>query len=104
MIVNIFPKEMFHCCYVPFILPQMVSVVAQALPLDVIPEIIGPDKPLMKIRCFVDEELLALLLKIMQTLLSIKNIPLLEAVYKYVPFYESNSTISLNDYGSLKLN
>lgn len=61
---------------------KVVSVVGQSLPANVIPELIGKDKPLVKLKLFADQELLAVLLQIFQTLLSIKNIPILEMVYR----------------------
>ena len=60
----------------------MVTEVGQALPADVIPELLGSGKPLMELRCYADGELIAIVLKIYQTLLSLKNMSMLETVYK----------------------
>ncbi|XP_065681003.1 serine/threonine-protein kinase SMG1 isoform X2 [Hydra vulgaris] len=63
---------------------EIITNVGQSLPMGIIPELLQPKKPLMTLRCHVDPDILKIILKIFQTLLSIKNIPFLEAVYKYV--------------------
>ena len=63
---------------------KIVGVVGYSLPAAVVPELIGKGKPLMKYRSHGDSELVIMVLKIFQTLLSIRNMPLLEVIYRYV--------------------
>ena len=53
------------------------------MPADVIPELIGQDKPILNLRYYADSGVLSIVLKVFQSLLSIKNMPLLEEVYRY---------------------
>jgi len=51
--------------------------------VDVIPELLLIDKPLMRYRTVAMPDILSIVIRVFQSLLSIKNIPLLEKIYKY---------------------
>lgn len=51
--------------------------------MDVIPELLLVDKPLMRYRTVAMPDILSIVIRVFQSLLSIKNIPLLEKIYKY---------------------
>ncbi|XP_066926510.1 serine/threonine-protein kinase SMG1-like [Clytia hemisphaerica] len=66
------------------LMDKAVATVGASLPVDVIPELLQVEKPLMRYRSIADPEVLAIVMRVFQSLLSIKNMPLLEKIYKYV--------------------
>lgn len=64
------------------LIEKIIRVVGYSLPADVVPELIGENKSLMRYRCHGDSDIVITVLKIFQTLLSIRNMPLLEVIYK----------------------
>ena len=63
---------------------QAVATVGASLPVEVIPELLEAERPLMRFRCVADPEILEIIIQVFQSLLSLKNMPLLEKIYKLV--------------------
>ena len=54
------------------LIEKIVSIVGYSLPVDVVPQLIGEGRPLLRYRCHCDAELVLMVLKIFQTLLSVR--------------------------------